>query len=299
MCAVPCASAHALSQARSAACQNCSCSNAGASGWVVGYTQQPLIMIMRCGCRGARLFLVCGLLGVSEQIAAQGAGAERATVVLVVDSVSGRVVGSVAILADRSPVALTSSAGLARVLHSAVRQAAWLIVRKVGFAPESLLVASLGDTARVQLRALSDLPEVRIAGIRSDRAGFQARCEIRGVECIVAEQLSARPSARVSDFLGRISGNERRCAGRLDDCTILMRASTGGKCVPTYFLDGALVKPLPSRARGGSPANALADLERFLTPPQVMGIEVYRSGQPIPPRFEPGNGCGAIVVWTK
>lgn len=256
-------------------------------------------MLVPCRPIGASLLIATCCLGIPRQLAAQRAGAERTVVVLVLDSVSGRAVDSAEILADRSRLAITSSGGLVRVMHSRLREATWLIVRKVGFVPESLFVHSLGDTTRVRLRPLIDLPAVRIAGIRSDRAGFRARCEIRGVECFVTEQLSARPSARIADYLGRVPGNERRCAGRLDDCTILMRASTGGKCVPTYFLDGGLVKPLPPRGRGGSGANALADLERFLTPTQLSGIEVYRAGQSIPQRFEPGNGCGAVIIWTK
>lgn len=250
--------------------------------------------------RVSPLLLLGLVIAAASDAAPQAPDTGSARVVTVVDSATGRPIDAAQLLVNGEARAVTDASGMVRVPEAAFAGPGWLLVRKVGYEPESLRVASVtGVSTRIALRRIADLPIVSIAGVRDDFSGFGARCAVRGVDCVYSEQLSARPAARVSDFLGRISGNERRCAGRIDDCIILMRGSTGGRCVPTYYVDGALAKPMPSRGRGASSSGVLADLERFFAPAQLRGIEVYRSGQPIPSRFEAGNGCGSIVIWLK
>ena len=239
-------------------------------------------------------------LVASRNLPAQVRLPEPGRLISVNDSASGRPVGSAELVIGGIPRTRTSELGLAWLPDTVVVSGAWLVARAVGFAPDSVRTETLsGDTTRIAMRRLVDLPTVAIEGISEGFAGFNARCGFRGVVCFKADELAARPSARISDYIARVSGNERRCAGRLDNCIVLMRSSGGGRCVPSYYVDGVVVRPLPATGRGGGASGVLADMERFLTPIQIRGIEVYRGGQPIPARFEPGTGCGAIVIWTR
>jgi hypothetical protein len=60
----------------------------------------------------------------------------------------------------------------------------------------------------------------------------------------------------------------------------------GRLCEPAFFLNGVRM-----------PSELLADLDLFVRPHELGGMEVYR-GQTPAEFFAPGN-CGAIVVWTK
>jgi hypothetical protein len=176
------------------------------------------------------------------------------------------------------------------------------LVRKLGFKPETVSMARVvNDTIRVAMYKLAELPTVAIVGRtgREDFSGFESRCSVVYAECFGVEELAKYPARRLSDFLVKISGAKRECAKRLDDCTILVPSTIGDRrCAPTYFLDGHKWEPGITAARTGR-TNPLSDIEKFAGPAQIKGIEVYRAGQKIPPRFEAGNGCGSIVLWTK
>lgn len=60
----------------------------------------------------------------------------------------------------------------------------------------------------------------------------------------------------------------------------------GRLCEPAFFLNGVRM-----------PSELLADLDLFVRPHELGGMEVYR-GQTPAEFFAPGN-CGAVVVWTK
>jgi hypothetical protein len=177
-----------------------------------------------------------------------------------------------------------------------------LLVRKLGFKPETLSSAQVaGDTIRIAMYKLSELPAVAVVGRtgREDFTGFERRCSAIYAECFGVDELAQYPARRLSDFLAKISGAKRECAGTLDNCTILVPSTIGDRrCAPTYFLDGHKWEPGIAAARTGR-TNPLSDIEKFAGPSQIKGIEVYRAGQKIPPRFEAGNGCGSIVLWTK
>jgi hypothetical protein len=78
----------------------------------------------------------------------------------------------------------------------------------------------------------------------------------------------------------------------------LVRGMFGGRCVPSVFIDGAYMFDLPA-----------SDLDAFVKPDEVAGIEVY-TGLGVPGQFSAGNfglgpgarpkePCGAVVVWTR
>ena len=40
-------------------------------------------------------------------------------------------------------------------------------------------------------------------------------------------------------------------------------------------------------------------LSGFYRASDLRGVEVYRGLGTLPPRFDRGNGCGSIVIWTR
>lgn len=68
--------------------------------------------------------------------------------------------------------------------------------------------------------------------------------------------------------------------------TAVLFRRMGRLCEPAFFLNGVRM-----------PSDLLADLDLFVRPHELAGMEVYR-GQTPSEFFAPGN-CGAIVVWTR
>lgn len=60
----------------------------------------------------------------------------------------------------------------------------------------------------------------------------------------------------------------------------------GSECTPAFFLNGVRM-----------PSDLLGELDLFVRPHELEGMEVYR-GQ-TPPEFYSPDGCGAVVVWTR
>jgi hypothetical protein len=64
-------------------------------------------------------------------------------------------------------------------------------------------------------------------------------------------------------------------------------ATLRGYCLPEVYLDGI-------------PQPEASELDDFLTPWNIEGIEVYRGASEVPPRFtSAGSSCGAILLWSR
>jgi len=109
---------------------------------------------------------------------------------------------------------------------------------------------------------------------RSSQGKFLTRYEIQNmvVPTGATEIFSAIPGIRLQQTGGR---------GRV------VTISRGGRnCVPQLLIDEA---PMP-----------IGDLDRFIQPAQIAGVEIYRSDTEIPIRWAAyRKGCGLIVVWTE
>lgn len=62
----------------------------------------------------------------------------------------------------------------------------------------------------------------------------------------------------------------------------------GGACWPAYYVDG-------SRLRAPEPI----DIDQYVTPSDVEGIEIYKGLSDMPAEFYDPMECGAIVIWTR
>lgn len=167
-------------------------------------------------------------------------------------------------------------------------------VRKLGYEPWSSIVDPTAPapitvtlkrvTTLVPVVTTSAHDMVKDAGTRD---GMEARCENPHVTCTREVELARSPSRMLGDFVAKATG--------VVGPGLLMHATTGGLCKPTYFVDGLVWnrKEPPITPPNGIPAVGVYSTS------EVVAIEVYETGVLRPLRFSGDPKCGAIVIWTK
>jgi len=168
-----------------------------------------------------------------------------------------------------------------------------LAVRRIGFAPETLVLSIRADeTTDVSLalrRVSALLAPVVVQGRRDvigPLSGFYARLDRGQGRFFTFEQIDDSPARRMSDLLRGIPGM-RISAGRGGSQSYRMR---GSNVAPLVWLDGV---PM---------ANAELDLDNF-DPRTFAGIEIYSGAATVPIEFTGGrtfsSSGGTIVLWTR
>jgi hypothetical protein len=172
----------------------------------------------------------------------------------------------------------------------------FLRLRKVGYLQLDTVIATKGDTAQIALTVQSAgggaaLPTVVTTATSEGFPGFGARCQAVSATCIRPDDIADSPSKPLGQFLvqtGVVEPAQGHCSGsRPPGCALVMRGRYGGKCAPTMYMNG-IRSPF-----------TMDDIQNMVDPKDVKGIEAYRPGESIPPRFDLHNDCGAIVFWTK
>jgi hypothetical protein len=199
-----------------------------------------------------------------------------------------------------------------------------LEIRKEGYAPRRIRLRAdttielmlalqrnpLGDATK--LPAVVTTERRRIQQDSGQRSGFFNRCQAKTTQCVGRAELDRRSTSTLDNLLSMKDDIHRNCQEALqgpvwtpgpttkpdDDligCLIQMhiRAGFGVYCTPTYFIDGFEWQSL-----GGT---AQAQIDKFLPPNKIEGIEIYLPMSPTPVRFAPpwNSDCGSIVIWTR
>lgn len=194
-------------------------------------------------------------------------------------------------------------------------------VRKPGYAPRRMMLRADGPAEQMlalqrnPLGSSAVLPAVIVTDRRrlmddpGLRRGFFDRCQVKGVSCVGRRVLDLHPVGGLSDLLSHVDGVHRDCLRAdhgplfnpepkvaidpgLMGCLIQMRPLSGTRyCTPTYYINGFEWNPLDGTSQ--------AQIDQFLAPSTIEGIEVYLATTPHPGRFEGGRGCGEVVVWTR
>ena len=100
------------------------------------------------------------------------------------------------------------------------------------------------------------------------------------------EQLEKRNALKFSDILRTTPGI--RVSESNGQAMISSTRSTQGNGCVTMYVDGAQWQQIEP-----------GDLDSFVQPNEVAAVEVY-SGASVPAQFSTvGQGCAAVVVWTK
>jgi hypothetical protein len=167
-------------------------------------------------------------------------------------------------------------------------------VRKLGYEPWSAVVDPTEPTPiTVTLKRVTTMAPVVTTATHDmvkdagDRGGIVVRCENPHVTCTRETELAKFPSRTLGDFVAKATG--------VVGPGIMMHTTTGGRCRPTYFVDGMVWN---QREPPIDLPNGIGKSGVFATS-DVVAIEVYETGVLRPLRFSGDPKCGAIVIWTK
>jgi len=168
-----------------------------------------------------------------------------------------------------------------------------LEVRAVGYYPERRPINAVNGAPPVRvalstLRAVLDTVKIVAAQVRGrDIRGFLERSRSGMGRYLTEQDISRRGALVASDLFRAVAGLQVE-RSPLGDTQITMRSHFGDNCVPNFYLDGQHMRNLSAD-----------DINGFVEPKEIAGIEVY-SGTEVPPQFQDGlSGCGSIVIWTR
>ncbi len=168
-----------------------------------------------------------------------------------------------------------------------------LEVRAVGYYPERRAVDIVDSIApmRVALATFkSVLDTMKISATRTvdmNLVGFQERRRSSVGRFLTPSDIAVRQPFVTSEIFRAVSG---LFLDRTMDAEekVMMRGVFEDRCEPAIYINGQWMNGLSS-----------GDLDGFIRPNDIAGIEVYMAGQ-VPAQFQPGlGGCGSLVFWTK
>jgi hypothetical protein len=214
---------------------------------------------------------------------------------------------------------LTSDIGVAALSELRPLMGYYMLeVRKPGYTPQRFKLKA--DTSEEFLVSLTPNPlgqatvlpamttTAAMQSLERDpglRQGFFTRCQSAFAACVGPKDVELRPTEQLEGLVANTHGITIKCPttrGPGDDATCLIKMLSwpilpgskpvpDGLCNPTFFLNGREWSALA----GGSQQQ----LNQFVVPANIDGIEIYLSGQPRPIRWAvPNSNCGAIVIWT-
>lgn len=161
-----------------------------------------------------------------------------------------------------------------------------LEVRAFGYSPASVSV-DLRDgrttPVDVTLEKVRELQAVSIYGKarnRSDLDGFLRRRQHGFGRFVTAADIEKRQPFRTTDLLRTVPGARVMASGTGFGHVLRGR----GGCPMRVVVDGMDIGPND-------------DLDDFVRPDDIAGIEVYPGDGGAPPQYR--SGCGVVLVWTK
>lgn len=170
-----------------------------------------------------------------------------------------------------------------------------LDVRALGYYPDRRAVDVLDGAPPVQIalstmRAVLDTVKVNASRLGDrQKAEFEQRRHSGFGRYLTAEEIAQRRPVYTSDLFRAMPGVRfDRTNGVRGTPPIMMRAAVGGLCQPAIYIDGHYLFEMNAD-----------ELDAFVQPSEIIGIEVY-SGATAPPQYQSSlNGCGSIVIWTN
>lgn len=179
------------------------------------------------------------------------------------------------------------------VLTNAPSGTRTLEVRAVGFYPTRELVNVIAGAppvhvAMVTFKSVLDTMKVIANYDRYSRlAEFRERSRTGLGRFLTAADIARRQPTVTTDLFRNFPGLFLDLPLGQDQL-VYMRGVFTDRCVPSVWLNGAVMENLSSN-----------DIDGFVAPRDIVGIEVYSQTQ-APPQFQVGmSGCGAILIWTK
>jgi hypothetical protein len=191
--------------------------------------------------------------------------------------------------------------------------------RRLGYTPSRFALAPGGDTTISVLllptaQQLSRVDIKETAPKPNSLAGFEERMLARKRAAgagyfLTAKDIEAMSAMRTTQVVENIPTISVRRT-QLDKYAIYGRAvGTGGDCLATIWLDGIQVagasQPVVDRRTRRVVASAeLTELDPYVNPSELAGVEIYPRGMMAPPQFLPPGDpnaarCAVVAFWTK
>jgi hypothetical protein len=184
-----------------------------------------------------------------------------------------------------------------------------LEVRAVGHYPvrQTVDIVDGAPAIRVMLstfQAVLDTMRVRASvAVNPDMVGFEQRRRSGLGRFLTQRDIEARLVFETSEVFRSVSGVYVDTDHPEE--TIQMRGITADRCKPDIYINGHVISGSTALQSDGTQRNnnigglTSAELNAFVRTKDILGVEVYSSGQ-APPQFMGGmTGCGSIVFWTK
>jgi hypothetical protein len=191
-------------------------------------------------------------------------------------------------------------------------------VRRLGYMPSRFDLAAGGDTTVSVLllplaQRLSSVDVSAPASNPAGLAGFEARMRARQRAAgtghfLTAKDIEAKSPIRTTQVVENVpSISVHRVSG--DKYAIYGRSTNGGECLATVWVDGVRIAgaaepAVDRRTRRVVMAAELPEIDMYVTPNELAGVEVYARGMLAPPQFVPAGDpnairCAIVVLWTK
>jgi hypothetical protein len=191
-------------------------------------------------------------------------------------------------------------------------------VRRVGYMPSRVALAPGADTTVSVLllptvQQLSGVTVNEAARKAPSIAGFEERMLARKKAAgtgyfLSAQDITAMSVTRTTQVVENTpSMTVRRRSG--DNYAIYGRATTGGECLATVWIDGIQVtgaaQPVVDRrTRRVVQGPTLPELDAYIIPTDLAGVEIYPRGimapaQIVPPGDPNATRCAIVAFWTK
>lgn len=182
-------------------------------------------------------------------------------------------------------------------IHGVPPRGQTLNVRMLGYAPRAVVVDIVaGDTLHIdvvlmpRVLPLDTVETISDVAVSPGMRGFEQRRQ-RGPGVFFTRDQIHRMQPRVlTDVLRRVPGLQvRPVRGGLGNNVSVQ--ARGSECPMLFFMNGSTF-PLPA----DQPIND------FVSPEEVIALEVYAGSSEIPAQFNMSrfnSRCGVIVVWTR
>lgn len=175
-------------------------------------------------------------------------------------------------------------------------------VRAVGFYPERRPVTirrgGSGPPLRIALptlRAVLDTVHVTATALARVRRGFEERRLSGAGYYLGAQQIARRAPFVASDLFRVVPGVTVDRVG-VSQAVRMRSLFSSGVCTPAFYLNGMLLNP--ADVYGGG-AGIVFDIDDWISPRDIVGVEVYTEST-APSEFQAAmSGCGSIVIWTR
>ena len=168
-----------------------------------------------------------------------------------------------------------------------------LEIRAVGHAPHQEVVDVLPGIPSVDITLRTTQAVIDAVRVTASRFGgtalleFEERRKTAFGRFLNADEIMRRRPIVTTDIFRAFPGVF--VDGNVDtDARVQMRGVYAERCEPTVFVNGSPMVGMRA-----------SDLNDFLKPERLLGVEVYQAGN-APPQFVTGAGeCGSLVFWTR